>query len=271
MQLLRKALEGQTYVPLDAAALEMAAIEHPGIDPAPSLIILDRIASELDARVPAASDGREFVRTANQYLFDELGFRGNEANYYDPQNSCLDTVLDRRAGIPITLSVVYIEVARRMRRPVQGVGLPGHFIVQFDDGDYSTYIDPFHGGKLLDVEDCRRRAREIAGVELARDDPALAVVGTRYILVRMLNNLRSAYFRAREYAKCGPIMDLLIEAFPSNAEYYKLRGIARLQLRHFSGASRDLEMYLRNDPSAADRVQITEQLEMIHRWLGRLN
>src|SRR5712691_5770424 len=101
----------------------MAAIETPGLDPAPDLAALDRLAAELRCLPTTKPDGARFVRTANTYLFEKLNFSGNEAAYYDPRNSCLDQVLDRRTGIPITLSVVYIEVARRLERPVSGVGL----------------------------------------------------------------------------------------------------------------------------------------------------
>lgn len=256
---------------LDAAALEMAAIERPGLDPAAHLATLDGIAAELATRLGATADGQKFVRTANQYLFEELGFRGNDSDYYDPRNSCLDEVLDRRIGIPITLSVVYIEVARRLRRPVFGIGLPGHFVVQYDDDEYSTFIDPFHGGKLLTRGDCRELAREITGVDIASEPATLAPVSTRYVLTRMLNNLRSAYFRSKNYAKAAVVMDLLVEAFPENADYFKARGVARLHLREFSGAKRDLESYLRYSPEAEDRAEVTKQLEAIHRWLGRLN
>ena len=256
---------------LDAAALDIAAIERPGLDPGPSLAALDRIASELATRLGAIADGQKFIRAANEYLFEELGFRGNEADYYDPRNSCLDEVMDRRTGIPITLSVVYIEVARRLRKPVFGIGLPGHFVVQYDDDIYSTFIDPFHGGKLLSTDDCRMLAREITGTDIAGDPKVLAPVSTRYILTRMLNNLRSAYFRSKNYAKAGTVMDLLVEAFPENGDYFKARGVARLHLREFGGAKRDFENYLRFSPEAEDRGEVTKQLEAIHRWLGRLN
>ncbi len=179
------------------------------------------------------ADGPRFIRIANQYLFEELGFRGNDTDYYDPANSCLDLVLDRRTGIPISLSVVYIEVARRLARPVWGIGLPGHFVVQYSDLEYSTYIDPFHRGKLLTEDDCAKLAREITGVDPTSEPSTLAPVGTRYILVRMLNNLRSAYFRVKQYGKAATILDLLVEAFPDNADYYKTRGVARLHLREF--------------------------------------
>jgi regulator of sirC expression with transglutaminase-like and TPR domain len=166
---------------------------------------------------------------------------------------------------------VYIEVARRLGQPVAGIGLPGHFIVQYDDGNYSTFIDPFHGGKLLTEEDCCILARQVTGVDIAADPSTLAPVDNRYILVRMLNNLRSAYFRSKQYAKGVVALNLLLEAFPANPEYYKARGVARLQLREFGAARSDLEMYLKHAPEAGDRGEVKKQLEAIHRWLARLN
>jgi regulator of sirC expression with transglutaminase-like and TPR domain len=269
MQALRAAILDQREGRLDLAALEIASIETPDLDPAPFLAVLDRIASAIAARLPASTHGREFVRVANEYLFGDLGFRGNEIDYNDPRNSCLNFVLDRRTGIPIALSVVYIEVARRLDRPVSGVGLPGHFIVQYDDGEFAAYIDPFHAGRLLTRDECRQLARDRTGSDA--DAAALAPVGTRYIVVRMLNNLRSAYFRSKQFDKMVAVTDLLIEAFPRNPEYYKARGIARLRMRQFRSAREDLELYLKFAPEAADREQIAQQLGSIHRWLGRLN
>jgi regulator of sirC expression with transglutaminase-like and TPR domain len=269
MEALRAALREAPDARLDVAALEIASIETPDLDSQPFLAILDRLASAIASRLPSPAPGREFVLAANRYLFDELGYHGNEMDYNDPRNSCLNYVLDRRTGIPIALSVVYIEVARRLGQPVAGVGLPGHFIVEFDDGEFVTYIDPFHSGRLLSADDCRQLARERTGSDA--DATALAPVGTRYILVRMLNNLRAAYFRGNQFEKMVAVTDLLLEGFPANAEYYKARGLARLRLRQYRGAKSDLEMYLKYAPDAEDRAQITQQLGTIHRWLGRLN
>ncbi len=257
MEALRAAIQDQPEGRLDVAALEMASIETPDLDPEPFLGVLDRIASGIAARLPSSANGREFVSVANGYLFGELGFHGNEIDYNDPRNSCLNYVLDRRTGIPIALSVVYIEVARRLGRPVSGVGLPGHFVVEYDDGEFATYIDPFHAGQLLTVDDCRKLARDRTGSDA--DATALAPVGTRYILVRMLNNLRSAYFRSKQFDKLVAVTDLLIEGFPRNAEYYKARGVARLRMRQFRSAQKDLELYLQYSPDAEDRAQITQQ------------
>lgn len=270
MDTLRRAIGYEQSVErLDVASLEIASLEMPQLDPEPFLAILDRIASELAARLSGSIDGRDFIRVANDYLFRELGFRGNEIDYNDPRNSCLNFVLDRRVGIPITLSVVYMEVARRLQRPVTGIGLPGHFIIQYNDGAFATYIDPFHAGKLLSTEECLQLARDHTGVE--PDATVLAPVGTRYILVRILNNLRAAYFRSRQFEKLIAIADLLLEAFPRNPEYYKARGFANLKLRQFRSAQRDLELYLTYAVDAQDRTEIAEQLSAIHRWLGRLN
>jgi len=271
VQLLRAVLQNDEEITLDRAALELAQIEKPVLDPSTYLNTLDAMAAELASRAGSTPDGRKFVRLLNQHLVDELGFKGNEEDYDDPRNSCLDQVLERRTGIPITLSVVYIEVARRLGWPVQGIGLPGHFVVQYEDSSYSTFIDPFHSGKLLTREDCRELARRVTGVDILQEPEALAPVGTRYILVRMLNNLRSSYFKSKSYSKAASVMDLLIEAFPEQADYYKARGVARLQLRSFGDAKRDLELYLKYSPEAEDRAEVTRQLEAIHRWLGRLN
>ena len=271
MDALRRALQGDASVTLDAAALELARIEYPSLDPGPSLAALDQIATELGARLTPECGGAGFVQIANDYLFGELAFRGNQTEYDDPRNSCLNQVLERRIGLPITLSAVYIEVARRLERPVTGIGLPGHFVVRYDDGAFSTYIDPFHAGKLLTEQDCAALAREITGTDLSGDPSALEPVGVRYILVRMLNNLRAAYFKAREFNKAGVVLDVLLEHFPSNPEYYKARGVARLKLRKLSGARDDFRKYLKYAPEAKDRAEVTRQIQAIHQSLGRLN
>src|SRR5690242_7416298 len=179
MQELSDLLAGRDPgIELDEAALLLARIEYPGLDIQPFLQILDSYAAELDGR------GGSFVDAANQYLFDELGFTGNSADYYNPANSCLNEVLASKTGIPITLSVVYLEIARRLGKPVYGIGLPGHFIVQYDDGSFATYIDVFHGGRLLDEAGCA----ELAGS--AANPNMLARVNKRQILARMINNLR---------------------------------------------------------------------------------
>ena len=270
MERLRAALKNDPSVTLDVAALEMALIEYPDLPVRRYLTALDGLADGIRACRSDCGDGRNFVLVANNWLFQRFGLRGNEAEYYDPRNSCLSDVIDRKLGIPITLSVLYMEVARRLRRPVFGIGLPGHFVVQYADDDYSTFIDPFHGGKLLTLDDCRQLAKDIAGVELAADPALLRPVSNGYILTRMLNNLRAAYFRSNEYGKAVQVLDLLIEASPA-ADHYKARAVAHMHLRELLAARADFDLYLRHSPEAADRAEIAKQLESIHRWLASVN
>ncbi len=267
---LLAAMCGDLAVDLDAAALELAAFEYPDLDPAPSLRILDRIAAEIGARAAASADGAAFVCAANAVLFEEMRFNGNAAEYYDPRNSCLNDVLDRRSGIPITLAVVYMEVARRLGRPVHGIGLPGHFIAQYDDGRYSAWLDPFRGGRLLDREQCRQLAKDSAGVDISGDPDALRPATRQMILVRMANNLRAAYFRAGRFDKVVETTDLLMQAYPA-PDHHRIRGVAHVRLRKLGAARSDLERYLESAPDAADRADVVKQLEAIHRRLATLN
>jgi regulator of sirC expression with transglutaminase-like and TPR domain len=248
-----------TALELDEAALLLARIEYPGLDIQPFVQILDSYAAELDAR------GGSFVVAANQYLFDELGFAGNSTDYYNPTNSCLNEVLASKTGIPITLAVVYLEIARRLAKPVFGIGLPGHFIVQYDDGSYSTYIDVFHGGRLLDAKDCEQLAGSAANPAM------LARVDKRQIVARMINNLRGIYFSREAHRKTLQILDLLIAAYPNSAEEYKLRGITRLQVDQNRAAKADLERYLALAPDAPDRAAVEKQLASLTRWMVGMN
>ena len=258
MERLLAAMRGDPGVELDAAALELATFEYPDLDPGPSLRELDRIAAEIGARAGARADGATFVREANAVLFDEIGLRGNEAEYYDPRNSCLNAVLERRTGIPITLSVVYMEVARRLGRPIHGIALPGHFIAQYDDGRYSTWLDPFRGGRLL------------AEGDISADPEALRPATRQVILVRMANNLRAAYFRGERFDKVVETTDLLMQAYPA-PDHHRIRGVANVRLRKLGEARKDLERYLEASPDAGDRADVVKQLEAIHRRLATLN
>jgi regulator of sirC expression with transglutaminase-like and TPR domain len=251
---------------LDEAALNLATIEFPELDFRPYLVELDRFASDIATRCRDLSDGREFVRVTNAYLFQEVGLRGNADDYYNPRNSCLNEVLEGRLGIPITLSVIYMEIGRRLAKHVVGIGLPRHFVIQYDDGDYSTYIDPFHGGAILSPDDCYRLA------QAEEENPRLLVpVCKRQVVMRMINNLRGIYFSQRSFEKAQEILDLLIEANPASAEEYKQRGLVRLQMRQLLAGKKDLQKYLALNPSANDKDEIQQQLHAVGKWLAALN
>jgi regulator of sirC expression with transglutaminase-like and TPR domain len=256
---------------LDLAALELASIEFPGLDFAGPLFRLDHIAEEIGSQLANGTDGLEFIKGANELLFDNLQFRGNDEDYYDPRNSCLNSVLSRRLGIPITLSVIYIEVARRLRRPVYGVGLPGHFIVAYEDASARYWIDPFNRGRILSFADCSALAKQTSGVDLRANPAVLAPVTKRQILVRMLSNLKSIYLRGQAFEKARQVLDLLIEAMPEYAEEYRHRGLIHLRQMNHRAAKIDLETYLRLEPHAPEREQVEKQLLLIERWKAGLN
>jgi regulator of sirC expression with transglutaminase-like and TPR domain len=218
---------------LDRAALELARIEFPNLDAQPSLTLLDSFAHELSRRLAGRTGGASYCETANQYLFGELGFLGNTTNYYDPGNSCLNQVLTSRTGIPITLAVVYLEVARRLAQPVYGIGLPGHFLVRYRSADFDAFIDVFDAGRLLTEAQCFERARRASAAAIAGDPRLLAPVDTRQIVMRMLRNLSNVYVKSRAFGKALQALNLLVAADPTDRaeieKLQKLRGyLARL-------------------------------------------
>ncbi len=196
MSALRSILQGKAG-PLDQAALELAQLEFPALEPDPYLDQLDRLAAGL---VDLSAEGLiSYGR--------ELGFRGNESDYYDPRNSCLNAVLDRRTGIPITLSVVYREIAKRRNWQLDAIGLPGHFML----ADGVRLIDAFHG-RIYSRDQAIRMIRELSGVVLADEDPAFQPVTDRQIVLRMLNNLRAVYLRQNRMGKVARVLDWMREA-----------------------------------------------------------
>jgi regulator of sirC expression with transglutaminase-like and TPR domain len=269
--LLAALADEHSCVPLDIAALELAELEYPYLDHDPPLQTLDRIASTVADRMELNADGAEFIAATNHVLFNVCKFRANDADYYDPRNSFLNDVLTRRVGIPITLSVVYIEVARRLARPVFGVGLPGHFLIRYDDAGYAAFLDPFHAGRVLTAAECHELAKSITGADITSDPNALAPVSRRYILVRILNNLKGIYSRQERWDKLLPILNLLLHAMPENAGEHRMRGIAHLHLHRFREARADLIRYLDLSPKAEDKDAIGEELKKIHRILAALN
>lgn len=185
-------------IPLDEVALSIAAHAHPDVDVAKNLALLD----ELAEGCPAPT-----LDALIAYLFQSGRFSGNTADYYDPRNSFLHEVLDRRVGIPITLSVVALEVGRRIGVPLAGVGLPGHFLLR-DKVDDTVFVDPFHRGRFLNAADCQKLHSALAG-DAGRWDPSyLDAVSRRSIVLRLLNNLKAIYLRRADVNSLGWVLKL---------------------------------------------------------------
>lgn len=240
---------------LATAALTIARVEYPSLDSRVHLEELARMGREASERVArACGDRLDAIRILNEYLYDEQGFVGNRDRYDDPRNSFLNEVLERRTGIPITLAVVYLEVARRAGLRVAGVNFPGHFLLRASDslprqeGSDFVIIDPFHGGALLSEVDCRELLRQHVGDEAAFDRSLLEPATRHQIIVRMLVNLKRLYVRMRSFPQARFISHLLLTVDPSAISELRDRGLLAYHLQDFAAALRDLEEYLRLSP-----------------------
>ena len=248
---------------LAPAALAIARVEYPSLDEKGYLEALERMGDEAAGRVSRAGvRGQEAIAVLNEYLYDEQHFTGNRTRYDDPRNSFLNEVLDRRTGIPITLAVVYLEIARRAGVHVAGVNFPGHFLLRAADErarmHYSSdflIVDPFHGGALLSEIDCREMLRQHVGDEAAFDRDLLQPATRREIVVRMLVNLKRLYVRMRSFPQARFVADLLLTVDPSSVSELRDRGLLAYHLQDFGAALRDLESYLRLVPRQVDEPE----------------
>jgi regulator of sirC expression with transglutaminase-like and TPR domain len=260
-----------TVIDLAQATLLIAKEEYPSLDLAEYLARLDDMGATVRCRGGAAQDPHRLIAELGEYLFQHLGFRGNAADYYDPKNSFLNEVLDRRLGIPITLSAVYLEVGRRAGLNVHGVGLPGHFLVKYVGSSEEIIIDPFGGGGIVSPPDCQQMLDRISDGKLCFEPGMLSIVGTRQILTRMLVNLKAIYFNNEEYDKALSIVERLVILHPRDACEIRDRGLLLCQLRRYTDAVVDLERYLRLAPEADDSQTIREHLRTLCQRAAALN
>jgi len=258
-------------IPLAEASLILACEEYPQLEISPYLDILDSMAEMAAQRLMPADTPMETIRKINTVLFEDFEFRGATEDYYDPRNSFFNDVLDRRIGIPISLSTVYMEVARRLNFPIVGVGMPGHFIVKYSDRSEEFFLDPFNRGEILTRDDCRNRIYERYGDSVEFTDRMLGRVTHRQILWRMLNNLKEIYLKAHAFDKGLAIVDMMLMVDPEELAQFRDRGLLRLQLRQFAGAARDLEHYVRHAAGAADREEIEGHLKDLRRIRAAMN
>jgi regulator of sirC expression with transglutaminase-like and TPR domain len=258
-------------IPLAEAALMIACEEYPQLELSPYLELLDRIAEAAQKRRSPSDSPMETVHKINRVLFDTYGFRGNTDDYYDPRNSFFNDVLDRRVGIPITLSTVYIEVSRRMNFRIAGVGMPGHFLVKYSDRREEFFIDPFNRGEILTHDDCRNRLHAQYGEALEFHDRLLARATNRQILWRLLNNLKDIYVKGHAIDKCLSIVDMMLMVDSDDLIQFRDRGLLRMRLRQFDGAGRDLQHYLQHSPNAEDREEIENHIKELKRIRAMMN
>ena len=244
------------------AALLIAATEYPDLDIDHELGLLDSLAAGAAHRL---GDNRETIFTINtlsKYLFDEVGLQGNTDDYYDPRNSYLNQVLKRQLGIPITLSLVYIEVGKRLGIPLVGIGMPGHFLLRHRD-ETELFVDPFNRGILLSKEECAQRLTQITQNRIDWDPRYLNPISNREYLARMLNNLKSIYLQQGNFQRALSIMDLLVKLQPHALSEVRDRGLVKHRLGINQGAADDIATYLRTAPPGPDSEELRELLKQI--------
>ena len=254
-------------VDLARAALLISGEIYPDINVQGYLNALDSMATDIHVSTTASSDRRELAKAVSDYLFRRRGFTGNQEDYYDPRNSYLSQVMDRQLGIPITLSVVYMEVGRRLGLPAEGVGLPGHFIVRIDGEGEGLYVDAFHQGRLMTGRECLQAVQSMFRGRLNLRLEHLLPYSNRQILVRLLGNLKINYMRQKQLRQALAAMDLIVITEPKVAASYKERATMFAQWGRHSLAAADLTKYLELAPDAKDVSEIQRQIRALWRTI----
>ena len=251
-------------------ALLIAREAYPRLDLQRYRTKLDRLGEAARKGLPARATPPAVVESLNEFLFGRAGFRGNNEDYYDPRNSFINDVLDRRLGIPITLSILYCAVARRVGLPAAGVGFPGRYLVKCRAGRKEVIVDCFDG-RVLDRRDCQKLLDSMYGGRLKLNDDMLRDSGPRETLARVLNNLKGVYFGRRDFDRAGRYVDLSEGLLPGLPEHSRDRGMVFLGQEQFGKALEKLEQYLRMAPKAPDAPTVRRHVRMTRTLLCHLN
>jgi len=258
-------------VDLLRAALLIGADEYPDLDVAHHVATLDAWAQEIGRRVAPGMDEQIQIRQLNKFLFRELGFSGNTGEYYDPRNSYINEVLERRRGIPISLSVVYMELGRRLGLDLVGVSFPGHFLVKLPYGGGEVVIDPYNGGISLSAEDLTDRLQGVFDVAIESPAPFLAPASNKHILIRMLANLKGIYQQQGKAAKIIPIITKILLVDPDRVSEYRDRGLMFNALECYNAALKDFQYYLHHAPDDEDTGDVRQLVFRLQEHHSRLN
>lgn len=252
-------------IDLGLAALYMAQEEYPDLDPEAYIDVLDTMAASIKVSLPEEAYPLRVIQCINHHLYDELGFFGNQADYYDPENSYLNRVLDRHTGIPITLSLVYLEIARRLDFPMVGINMPGHFLIRPDITEMELFVDPFNNGEVLFEQDCQERLEKLFGQPVEMEAKFFEAVSPRLLLARMLKNLKGIYLQQDDWERALAAVDRVLLLMPDALMEQRDRGLIYYQLGDWTEARHDLRHYLDCNPVAEDIEMIKKILDQINR------
>jgi regulator of sirC expression with transglutaminase-like and TPR domain len=250
-------------IDLERAALYIAQEAYPELAVEQFVEQLDKMADVVLQRLPEEAYPLRVMKAISEYLFGELGFSGNQLDYYNPQNSFLNDVLTRRSGIPITLSLVYLGIARRLDFAMVGIGMPGHFLIRPTQGEMDLFVDPFNGGEVLFLADCQERFQSLFGEQLPLRPEFLAPVSNRQVLARILTNLKAIYLHLGELDPLLAAIDRILILFPEAPIELRDRGLLYFRCNRWVESQQDLERYLAVKPDAPDRPAIRGLLDRI--------
>jgi regulator of sirC expression with transglutaminase-like and TPR domain len=264
-------LAADPFAPVDlaAVALHLAADEYPDLDVASYLARLDVFADKLTRRLEGPLADR--VAALSALLFDEENFAGNATEYYDPRNSYLNDVLDRKLGIPLSLSLIAMAVGERAGMTVYGVGLPGHFVAKAADGDDEVLFDPYHGGSVLDRDGCAELVQSATGQPFEVTDDVLEPTPPGLIVRRMLTNLKGVYLRLQDFPRAARVTGRLAVLAPDDPTQLRDLGVTLAHAGHPGKAIDPLSAYLAAAPHAADAGAVGDFLKDARRQVARWN
>ncbi len=241
---------------LDESALMLAKrLQYPDLDIEYYISLLDNFANQFMDRLDALNvrDKEHVIDTLNYYLFEEQGFRSNSIDYYNPSNNYLNDVIENRAGIPITLSIIYMEIGRRAGFVIEGINFPGHFIVRYED----LLIDPYNKGRLLARTDLYQLLYQIYEDRIGFDESFLQPIDDKHIIARLLRNLTHSYIDSYDYDKALTASNLLL-SIDNDAEAFRDRGLVLYYKGDYTNALQDLLKYLEMEPEAHDMPDIMQ-------------
>jgi len=256
---------------LARAALLVAAETNPNMDVDGHLHTLDTWAEQLRALLQPEWNNLQKLARLRHFVFEVLRFRGDHQDYYSPSNSMLNEVMDRRLGVPLTLSIIFMELGWRVGIPFEGVGFPGHFLVRLTGEPRDLLLDPFSDGRSVHEEDCRHMLEEISGGKLEMCDAYLNSISKHDMIARLLLNLKGAYLRAEDDQGALGAVDRLLVLRPGDLDELRDRGLLLYRLRRYGAAIEQLKRYLEERPDASDRETIETHLLNLRRLLATLN
>jgi regulator of sirC expression with transglutaminase-like and TPR domain len=258
-------------IELGRAALTIALTDYPDLDIADYLARIDLLATEVTGRLGPEADIYRSIAALNFVLFRQYAFHGNRDDYFDPKNSFLNEVIERKTGIPITLSVLYMEVAQRIGLTLDGVGFPGHFLVKCVGGGEEIVIDPFNSGEIMSREEIDKMLFDLYGGKVVFHSDFLASSTKKDILKRMLANLKAIYINGNDLVRSLAALDRLVILDPTSAVDIRDRGMVYLRLEYYAQAREDFETYLRLRPDAEDAILVREQLVRLAKEATRIH